>query len=71
MFLVRDPIQLLIELLFGLSLDLEDVPLHQLHDDLVLHGHVPEQVELDARLEVTAVRTDSPSVTTDSLIIVC
>ena len=66
MFLVRDLIKLLIELLFGLCPDLEDVPLHQLHDDLVLHGHVPEEVELDARLEVTAVRTDSAALATDS-----
>ena len=46
---------------------LEDVSLHELHHHLVLHGHVPDEVELNTRLNVPTVWTDSTPITADSL----
>ena len=65
MFVIGESLKLIIEL-FLIGPDLEDVPLHKLHDDLVLHGDMPDEVELDTRLEITALRTDSATITTDS-----
>ena len=55
-----------IEILIIIIAGLEDVSLHELHHYLVLHGDVPDEVELDTRLEITALRTDSATITTDS-----
>ena len=55
-----------IEILIIIIAGLEDVSLHQLHHHLVLHSHVPDEVQLDAGLDISTVRTDSASITADS-----
>ena len=55
-----------IKILIIIIAGLEDVSLHELHHHLVLHGDVPDEVELDTRLEIPALRTDSATITTDS-----
>ena len=56
-----------IEILIIIFAGLEDVSLHELHHHLMLHGNVPDEVQLDAGLDISTVRTHPASVTADSL----
>ena len=55
-----------IKILIIIIAGLEDVSLHELHHHLVLHGNVPDEVQLDAGLDISTVRTHPASVTADS-----
>ena len=55
-----------IEIFIIIFAGLEDVSLHELHHHLMLHGHVPDEVQLHAGLDISTLRTHPASVTTHS-----